>query len=758
MTLDMAALERLRNRPAKLQPTVVDVNRRVHINLLVASLTMGGAERLVLDLVEALEGRIRGGTLFVLGRVPVAYEAPLLKDFRIVHLRGRNRRDKLRQVALDVLTSPNSTVITHLVRSSELVHLWELGVRTIPVVHNSWQGWHEPPQVFEHPAVPSVTAVCRSVADQLRDAGLRKPISVLRHELGGRTSLRFNPVNRERVRYRHGVDASTLLIGMVGQFKAHKAYVRAVRILAALRKKRPVKLIILGGWDHDYGAGREAYSATLDLANRLGVASDMLCLGPVTDVSEYYSAFDVFLNTSVYEGMSIATLEAARSGCPIVSADVGGQREAIEPEDALVHEPADIGAYVEAIDTLSRQQRRTPPVVAYPDLSARLWSWIAEYGQLPAGHPDAQADVLFVTSNLNPGGAQRSLVNLLVALDQRPRSWLCVLDQVLGDGFITQLHAANIPCVGLSQAKSLLDRVEGVLELARLLGVRSLCFWNVDPACKLLVAKPLEHAGLRLVDVSPGPLLFEELKAVSEIQRRIAFDSDDYIRRLDGLVAKYSGGGSESTVMPRRSIVIPNGVPQRGAPPPDTRLLPAGADPRLAIVTCCRLAPNKRLECLVEMMTELAVMLPSATLTIVGGVDQRHVDYMSGIQAEIAFRELRNIHFVGPNTDSLSFLPAFRVFVMVSYAQGCPNASLEAMACGLPVVANADGGTAEQVIHGVTGFLVSGNDEAREMAKWVLKLLQAPDEARRMGKMAQNHVRSVFSMDQMCAGYRQILW
>ena len=44
--------------------------------------------------------------------------------------------------------------------------------------------------------------------------------------------------------------------------------------------------------------------------------------------------------------------------------------------------------------------------------------------------------------------------------------------------------------------------------------------------------------------------------------------------------------------------------------------------------------------------------------------------------------------------------------MMISEPAGCPNASLEAMAAGLPVIATDVGGAAEQVLDGVTGRLV----------------------------------------------------
>jgi len=140
----------------------------------------------------------------------------------------------------------------------------------------------------------------------------------------------------------------------------------------------------------------------------------------------------------------------------------------------------------------------------------------------------------------------------------------------------------------------------------------------------------------------------------------------------------------------------------------------------------------------------------------VGGVDQRHLGYWETVQESVRQSGLKNVHFAGPNSDVFSFLGEFRAFAMISNAQGCPNASLEAMAAGLPVVANADGGTAEQIVHGRTGFLVSG-DAPSEMAGHLATLLRSPARSKRMGEAAQKRVKKLFSMREMAERYRCIL-
>lgn len=753
---DAVNMTAVRIRPSSIALPQVELFNGCHLNLVVPSMTRGGAERCVRDVAVDLEGKIASGKLLVMGKVHSPYPLNEFRNFTVIEPTVRERGAQLRNLAAEILSSPNPVAVTHMIRAEDLRKLWDLGVKTIPVVHNSEAGWHDRPQAYHSENVPEVVAVCEDVAQQLRAAGLTKPITVLRHEVHAR-GIRYDGNARERIRARFDVSKDTTLIGMVGQFKAHKCYVRAVRVLAALRQLGDYRLVILGGWEHNYGAGRIAHAVTMQLAVDLGVDSLLICPGSVSNVEEFYSAFDVFLNTSTYEGMSIATLEAVQAGCPVVTADVGGQREAISSDDRLIADPSDIAEYALAIRELGKRSRRVPVAIRQPDLIPRLWAWKAEFGSMaPSPSNSSHCDVLFVTSNLNPGGAQRSLTNLLCAAGWKTRPWLCVLDRVLEDGFLSQLErSSKAPVVSLSQAGSLVERVGGLLGLARRVGTRTICFWNVDPVFKLLISKVLEHAAISLIDVSPGPMLFSELDETESLQRRIAFSVQDYLRRLDGFVSKYEVEIPKG-VTPGNLWVVPNGVAPRASElPVDGSLIPKGADPEFALVTCCRLVPNKRLEWLVEFMTCMSVLCPEATLTIVGGVEQRHTAYFRSIQQLITDRNLTNMYFVGPRSDVYAFLPAFSQFIMVSRAQGCPNASLEAMACGLPVMANSDGGTDEQVIEGVTGYNVQ-DDDPRRLVGLTIRLFKNRSLRKTIGQNAKLHALTNFNIDRMMAGYLSV--
>ncbi len=63
------------------------------------------------------------------------------------------------------------------------------------------------------------------------------------------------------------------------------------------------------------------------LAEQLGVADNVRFLGPVPDLRPVYAASDVFAMPSLYEGFSVAILEALATGLPTVLTDVGGLRD-----------------------------------------------------------------------------------------------------------------------------------------------------------------------------------------------------------------------------------------------------------------------------------------------------------------------------------------------------------------------------------------------------------------------------------------------
>jgi glycosyltransferase involved in cell wall biosynthesis len=113
------------------------------------------------------------------------------------------------------------------------------------------------------------------------------------------------------------------------------------------------------------------------------------------------------------------------------------------------------------------------------------------------------------------------------------------------------------------------------------------------------------------------------------------------------------------------------------------------------------------------------------------------------------------LQFVPYQTDEhvvAQYYRAADIYVHPSRIDTFPNTVLEAMACGIPVVASRVGGIAEQVDEGVTGFLVeSGNGP--QMAERLTCLLENHSLRRSMGKEGEARVRALFDINMQTRAY-----
>jgi glycosyltransferase involved in cell wall biosynthesis len=102
--------------------------------------------------------------------------------------------------------------------------------------------------------------------------------------------------------------------------------------------------------------------------------------------------------------------------------------------------------------------------------------------------------------------------------------------------------------------------------------------------------------------------------------------------------------------------------------------------------------------------------------------------------------------------ESADLLGEIDLFAMVSEPCGCPNASLEAMAAGLAVIATDAGGASEQVVDGETGRLVARGD-ARALGEAIVSLAMDPVARARMGEAAHARALARFDVRRMAADY-----
>jgi glycosyltransferase involved in cell wall biosynthesis len=101
---------------------------------------------------------------------------------------------------------------------------------------------------------------------------------------------------------------------------------------------------------------------------------------------------------------------------------------------------------------------------------------------------------------------------------------------------------------------------------------------------------------------------------------------------------------------------------------------------------------------------------------------------------------------VGERRDVPALLPAFDVFALSSRWEGLPCSVLEAMTCGIPVVASAVNSVPEIVIAGRTGIVTRPKDPG-SLARGIEYLLDHPEAAARMAAAAREHLGDQLRVD-----------
>ena len=150
---------------------------------------------------------------------------------------------------------------------------------------------------------------------------------------------------RQAARQSLGVPQDAFVVGTVGRLDPVKNLPALLRAHAALVAEQPAaRLVIVGD-----GPERGALEAEVQ---RLGLGATVMLTGYRSDVRAIMPAFDVYANTSTYEGVSLTILEAMAAALPVVATRVGGN-----PEVVVDHET---GRLVASRDQCHRRRAARP--------------------------------------------------------------------------------------------------------------------------------------------------------------------------------------------------------------------------------------------------------------------------------------------------------------------------------------------------------------------------------------------------------------
>jgi glycosyltransferase involved in cell wall biosynthesis len=207
-------------------------------------------------------------------------------------------------------------------------------------------------------------------------------------------------------------------------------------------------------------------------------------------------------------------------------------------------------------------------------------------------------------------------------------------------------------------------------------------------------------------------------------------------------------------------------IPLGLAPPGRTRVVVNGIDPAAVraaaaaaplaraglglppagpvVGTLARFDPVKALDVLVRAFARTAAARPDARLVLVG--DGPEAPRLRALTHELGMDG--RVVFAGARADAVRCLPLLDLYASASHREGLPLALLEAMACGLPVVATAVAGHEDVVEDGGTGVLVPPGDESA-LAAAMTALLADPARRAALGGAGRARVDRRFTRARM---------
>jgi glycosyltransferase involved in cell wall biosynthesis len=130
-----------------------------------------------------------------------------------------------------------------------------------------------------------------------------------------------SPELRATIRSQLGVSDDVLVIGTIGRLDPVKDIEMLLNAVGQLPEALPILVVVVGD-----GAERARLEQS---AKRLTAHRQVRFLGHRDDARQWLAGFDVYVNSSISEGVSLTILEAMAAGLPIVATQVGGTPEVV---------------------------------------------------------------------------------------------------------------------------------------------------------------------------------------------------------------------------------------------------------------------------------------------------------------------------------------------------------------------------------------------------------------------------------------------
>ncbi len=300
---------------------------------IVHSLNIGGLERVVIDLAGSFRDRGHEVAICCLSEKGSLSETAEARGVQVFAMGKKEGIDPLLPIRIGVFLKSHPFNVVHTHNESGLLYgasgAMLAGIRNI--VHTDHG---KEPEYDDHRIMKLVEGVLlKKVRHAVAVSGHLKEILAATAGIGSErfvTILNGIDTNRYSVhrpkgdmKKMIGLLPDSFVIGHVARLVPLKNQKFLLDLFAALKKKRKgLKLAIVGSGP--------LKSELEEHSGKMGLSEDVLFLDARMNIPEILSAFDLFVLTSLTEGISITLLEAMAAGVPVVASLAGGNPEIIK--------------------------------------------------------------------------------------------------------------------------------------------------------------------------------------------------------------------------------------------------------------------------------------------------------------------------------------------------------------------------------------------------------------------------------------------
>jgi glycosyltransferase involved in cell wall biosynthesis len=354
--------------------------------------------------------------------------------------------------------------------------------------------------------------------------------------------------------------------------------------------------------------------------------------------------------------------------------------------------------------------------------------------------------VFFLLDSFNVGGTETQAVELALRLD--PANYEVTLGCLKHEGpLLARLHSSAVKVTEFHPQGGF-DSPGGIYQLARMQSFLRRGTFDVvhthDLWSNLIGVPAAKMAGVPVIISSQRDLSHDPWYKTTKgrLLRAVQRGSSAVLTNAEAI---RTGLIEDEGFIPRRVRVIYNGVDVdrfRSVQADRERLFPGTAGQKLVVLVGNMHSDVKGQPTVIAAASKVLQHFPQTRFVFVGD-GERRTDF-----EQQAAKFGKAFVFLGRREDIPEILASCDIALLPSAAEGMPNAVLEYMAAGLPVIASRVGGNVEAIEDGISGLLIPAGDSGA-LADSLMRLLDDEPFAHRLAQSAQKSVRERFSFENL---------